>query len=166
MNIKEDMKYVDYVVNKYLKSHTYLWEFVDDLRQEGYMALVKGREAYDEGRDYDRTLWLHYKIKQGILDYLRSKELRHFTPPVDIPGHYGPVPTTKLEDIIDPLWKPADSNKLSHYTERIDMTPRQREVLDSYLSTGSYSDTARSLSTSRENVRQVIDRIIEKCKNL
>lgn len=169
--VKNDRRYVEYVVTMWLRDKPELQEFQQDLIQEGMLGLIRGREKYREGSTVDKALWLNYQIRFALQKYIDRREVKHFrslrpedrseegSPRWDLPEAYD------VEQLKCPQ-KPVDCDKLSHYTERIHMTPREEEILELYLKHDDYAEVARHVGISRERVRQIINSIITKCQQL
>jgi len=176
-SLKNDMRYVAYLVSMYLRGKSELEEFREDLNQEGMMALLLGRDAYDPTYGMDRDLYLAYRVKQGIQNYINRKELRHFSGPkptedeltgdtMESNPYWDLGPTERLEDLVDTNSTTIGADKLCHFTDNIEMTDREQEALDLYLTVGSYVDVGDTMGISKQRVEQLISSVIMKCREL
>lgn len=170
-SVKNDMRYVRYVVSMYLRGKPELEEFREDLNQEGMMGLLLGRDKFDPKYGMDRDLYLSYRIKQSIQNYVNRSEVKHFSKPKSIEStqeesSYWDLneSVVSLEELEDTYSIPIDSDKLHEFTDAITMTVREQEALDAYLKTGSYVEVGKLMRISRERARQLVNSVINKCK--
>lgn len=181
-SLKNDIKYVEFVVEKYLRDKPNLRTFKEDMVQEGLLGLYAGRDRYDKD-GVDKALWLHYQIKFQVQKYIDRKEVKHFRKPYvheyspkegeeyNVEDHIEHESCTwdlqdgysipKLKDENAPL---LDRDKLSYILEHITIHKKEREVLREYLRCSDYTTVASNLSVSRQHVSQVIKRIVGRCR--
>lgn len=170
-SVKNDMRYVRYVVSMYLRGKAELEEFREDMNQEGMLALLDGRDKFDPKYGLDKDLYLAYRIKQGLQNYLNRVEVKHFSKPkpVDdtIDSPYWDIVEKPIGlDDLESHSIPIDTDRLHEFTDKILMTQREQEALESYLLCGSYQDVGTTLGVSRERARQLVTSVISKCKEL
>lgn len=188
-SVNNDIRYVRYVVSKYLRDKPELETFREDLEQEGILGLLQAREDYDPKKStMDKALYLGYRIRQSLLDYLKRKEAKHFKSPrpesllEDTPDtecdKYGydinaamahESSAWDLSEHVEPdsLPKPEDTIDtlvLYDLLSKAEISPRQKEILKEYLQCGDYAQVASILGISRERVRRSVNRIVEKCR--
>ena len=174
VSVKNDMRYVSYVVSMYLRGKSELEEFREDLNQEGLLALLAARVQYNEKLGFPKDLFLHYRIKQSIQNYITRTEVKHFkgTPKDSLDDTLEDTPywdlgdPTLLEDLIDTNGTLVDGDRITHFLSRIEMTTQEEKVIELYLRIGNYSEVGENLGLSRQRVHQIMGIVIDKCKNL
>jgi len=162
----EYIKYVRAIVTTYLKGKSHLIQFRDDMEQEGLLALFKAEVEYNPSKSsMDKDLYLHYMVKQRLIDWVRS-ETKHFRKPESEDTQYWDLESGGDPDTLRHPQLPVDRNRLSDFLDRIELSESERVTVNMYLEYGEYSVVGRLLGTSRQNVRQVVDRVIQRCRLL
>lgn len=162
MNSKE-IQYVKYIVYRYLKGKPELQDFKEDLEQEGYLELLKAKADYEPAKaTVDINLYVYYRVKQVLQNYIRS-EAKHFRkPPADHESPYWDLPDYIDVEELEVYDDPDDLRDLVSILEQLDLTENQKEVIEAYLMTGSYTGAANRLSISRQRVHRLIQIVIKK----
>jgi RNA polymerase sporulation-specific sigma factor len=131
---------------------------MDDLVQEGMVAALSAMESYDPARG-DKRAYVRVCARNRMLSYLRRN------------AHESAVDDDTLVGSID-----ADSSAASGGQHEIVevrealtnllamLSPFEQNVLAAYLSGGSTSEAARSLSMDRKKIDNALQRIRNKAR--
>ena len=131
---------------------------MDDLVQEGMVAVLSAMESYDPARG-DKEAYARVCARNKMISYLRRN------------AHESPLDEETLVGSID-----ADSSNLSEGRhEMVEvrealtnllavLSPFEQKVLAAYLSGGSTSEAARTLSLDRKKIDNALQRIRNKAR--
>lgn len=117
---EENYNLVAYVVNTYFPKNFYK----DDLKQEGYLGLLKAIETYDESKNVKFSTYATKCIKNKIIDYLRKDKLVKIPIELIQEGIYNektiPLNTTEYGDLESVIMDEKTDNMVEKIAIRID----------------------------------------------
>lgn len=166
MNTK-DIRYVRYIVSRYLRGKPELKDFRDDLESEGCLAFLEARDAFDpEKSSMDFELYVFYRVKQTIQNYVNRSEAKHFRrPPADHGSPYWDLNEgVVLEELPDDD-EPTDAEILKAILDICELSPKQREAVDTYIYYGTLEEAASVLGVSHQAISQRIALVIREAKD-
>lgn len=139
-------------VYQYLKVKTNSVESAQDLMQEVFEKLHHNRDKYNS--QFPFLPWVFTISRNTLLDHYKKAESKL-------------VKNSVFEEgIFEKLAEPALVDSHQDFSEILkDLSPTQKRAIElRYLSDWSFNQIARELSTSEENIRQLISRGIKKLK--
>lgn len=150
-----------------IRRHPWMGEYRMDLEQEARMMYLSAMERYDRnGGMEEQEKYVFFQIKHALQNYMRD-EVKHWKKPLES----SESPYWDLDDTVEPEFLPAEQvasplRDLLDIAQGAELTPRQMEVLLTYLETDDVTVTAEQLGTTRQNVNQILQVIISKCKEV
>jgi len=114
----------------------------------------------------DFELYVFYRVKQAIQNHMNRNEAKHFRkPPVDHESPYWDINEgTVLEELPDDE-EPTDEEILKAVLDICELTPKQREAVDTYIYYGTLEEAALMLGVSHQALSQRLSAVISKAKD-
>ena len=187
-DIKNDISFCKYVVNKFISFKKHLQPFREDMEQEAFIWLMEARHMFNPDLGVPMNTFVYQRVLFSCYLYER-KEYRNFRYK-GTKKNKGNTKDTKysIEEIINNeshLWdipepinfeESIDDPKADHHVVLMELedvlsksklTARQREILELYLHYGnSDQEVAKRLGASRQTVALAIKTIIHKGKGV
>jgi len=193
-DIKNDISFCNYVVNKFISFKKHLQPFREDMEQEAFIWLMEARHMFNPDLGVPMNTFVYQRVLFSCYLYER-KEYRNFRykstkKSKGTKGINGNSKESKysIEEIINNeshLWdipepinfeESIDDPKADHHVIEMELedvlnkaklTARQREILELYLHYGnSDQEVAKRLGVSRQTVALAIKTIIHKGKGV
>ena len=149
-DIKKYYSVLKFYANRYKNA---ICDF-DDLMQEGYLALFKAKESYEESKNASFETYLSVVVRNRMLNLLRKESKK------DIPGMFMPEKGSE---------KPVESGIIDdeeyiNLKREIKLTLSNFEftVLNEFLKKKSYREIAETLGKNEKSIDNALKRIRKK----
>lgn len=186
-DIKNDISFCKYVVNKFISFKKHLQPFREDMEQEAFIWLMEARHIFNpdlgvpmETFVYQRVLFSCYLYERKEYRNFRNKSTKKSKDTGNTKYSVGEEidKESHIWDIPEPInfEETMDDPRSEHHVVELELrdvlskaklTDRQREILELYLHYGnSDQEVAKRLGLSRQTVALAIKTIIHKGKGV
>ena len=162
----DDMRYVRYIVDRYLSLHPAFVPLRDDLISIGSMAYVNEREKYDSTRS-DTPFLVHMRIRvtYKLGQYIRDKNpMKHWArAPTDIESPYWD--TEEIPDVTElPDMKEDTIGQLKELMIGVPLTDNQSTVVRMFLEGRTFKEIANELEVKPQTAHETLELAIRKIR--
>lgn len=184
-DIKTDLSFVKYVVNKFLRQKIHLQVLRQDLEQEGFMALMRARSSYDPTKGVTMETHVYSEVLHALQNF-ENKEYKHFRNKrtykkntkdillgynleneIAKESHLWDIPEAiNLEEYLLVEEDITDKDTLSVIFSKVKLTHREKEALDYYLLYSSEGEVAKRLGVSRQRAYTLMREVVRKCRDV
>jgi len=155
---------IESMAKKMISTYSLSPSELDDLMQEGTIALYTSAGAYDDSRKVTFGLYAKICIKNRLISYIKS---RHKSRDANYDVSLDDL-LNEESDAITPEQTVIDKESVESFKSKIDslLSPFERSVFWLYISGISYSDIANALGKTVKSVDNAIRRIKVKLREI